>query len=369
MVTPTSERRAKSPGSACKQTPLRGSLGIPSRRQSNILSPKEKLLLYCDQQRILTFQECIPGPVMDACVKIGEGSFGEVFRTTNKDGNTVALKIVPIEGENQKTFEEILPEIVISRELSKLKEGSCNRTGGFIHLHRVCLVQGAWPDHLLAMWDQWHTEREGGSYNDRPDIFPDSQLFVVMEFEDGGCDLEHFQFSTFKEAKAALHQICVTLAVAEAALQFEHRDLHWGNVLVKRIDSTHYLNGEKVCVATSGLEVKIIDFTLSRIQKDGQPLYCDLSTSPSLFEQEMEGEIQFDIYRDMKKETRNDWKRHCPYTNVLWLHYLADKLLKKQYCRSNLRSWQQKLRYFKKQVLDCRTVAQVLKDCAIFKDQ
>ncbi|CAH1259160.1 GSG2 [Branchiostoma lanceolatum] len=188
MVTPTSSLRAKSPGSGVKQMPLRGSVGIPSRKQSNIMSPlfkkalqnsvrmspTEKLLLNCDQERILTFQECIPGAMMDRCVKIGEGVFGEVFRTTKEDGSSVALKIIPIEGdfhvndEPQKTFEEILPEIVISRELSELQEGSCNQTGGFIHLHRVCLVQGAWPEHLLSMWDQWHKERAGGSENDKP---------------------------------------------------------------------------------------------------------------------------------------------------------------------------------------------------------
>ncbi|KAI8485608.1 Serine/threonine-protein kinase haspin [Branchiostoma belcheri] len=383
--------RAKSPGSGVKQTPLRGAMGLPSRHGSMMsplfkkavqnrvrISPKEKLLLHCDKERILTFQECIPGAMMERCVKIGEGVFGEVFRTRRDDGSSVALKIIPIEGdfpvndEPQKTFEEILPEIVISRELSELKDGTCNQTGGFIHLHRVCLVQGAWPDHLLAMWDQWHQEKAGGSENDKPDMFPDSQLFVVLEFADGGCDLEHFQFHSLSQAKAVLHQITIALAVAEAALQFEHRDLHWGNVLVRKVEeqsSTHHLAGEEVCVATSGLDVNIIDFTLSRMQKDGQPLYCDLSADPTLFEGK--GDYQFDIYREMKKENQDNWKRHHPYTNVLWLHYLADKLLNKKYraIKKSQRQWQQKFRTFLKQVLACRTVAQVLEDCQLFKEK
>ncbi|XP_078701432.1 serine/threonine-protein kinase haspin-like isoform X2 [Branchiostoma floridae x Branchiostoma belcheri] len=343
---------------------------------------QEDFLTHCHEKRILTFQECIPGAMLERCVKIGEGVFGEVFQSRRDDGSSVVLKIIPIEGDfpvndqPQKTFEEILPEIVISRELSELhvkpvKDGAENQTGCFIHLHRVCLVQGAWPDHLLAMWDRWHQEKAGGSENDNPDMFPRSQLFVVLESEDGGCDLEHFQFYSLREAKAVLHQITIALAVAEAALQFEHRDLHWGNVLVRKggeQSSTHHLAGEEVCVATRGLDVNIIDFTLSRIHKDGQPLYCDLSANPTLFEGE--GDYQFDIYREMKKENRDNWKQHHPYTNVLWLHYVADKLLHKKYrATKSHRQWQQKFRTFRKQVLACRTVAQVLEDCQLFEEK
>lgn len=65
-----------------------------------------------------------------------------------------------------------------------------------------------------------------------------------------------------------LHQVTCALAVAESALQFEHRDLHVGNVLVKRTSQrtiNYVLHGEEHTLETYGVKVAIIDFTLSRL--------------------------------------------------------------------------------------------------------
>ncbi|KIO17795.1 hypothetical protein M407DRAFT_167681 [Tulasnella calospora MUT 4182] len=40
------------------------------------------------------------------------------------------------------------------------------------------------------------------------------------------------------------------------------------------------------------------------------------------------GDYQFDIYRMMKTHIGEDWGQFRPLTNVMWLHYLAVKLLK-----------------------------------------
>ena len=65
-------------------------------------------------------------------------------------------------------------------------------------------------------------------------MFQSDQFFIVFEFIDGGVDLERFQFSSMEEALSVLQQITVSLSVAQESLMFEHRDLHWGNVLIKR---------------------------------------------------------------------------------------------------------------------------------------
>ena len=80
----------------------------------------------------------------------------------------------------------------------------------------------------------------------------------------------NIQLNTMAEAKAILTQVAVSLAVAEKALNFEHRDLHWGNVLIaqtkkKRLE--YLLDDRVLSVESEGIKVAIIDFTLSRLTK------------------------------------------------------------------------------------------------------
>ena len=80
----------------------------------------------------------------------------------------------------------------------------------------------------------------------------------------------YFQFENMQQAKSVLAQVVYALAVAEECLQFEHRDLHWGNILVKptnREDITFKLMGRRCSVPSMGVEANIIDFTMSRLTK------------------------------------------------------------------------------------------------------
>ncbi|KAG8517053.1 Serine/threonine-protein kinase haspin [Galemys pyrenaicus] len=294
----------------------------------------EKVYGECNQEGPIPFSYCLPREKLQNCEKIGEGVFGEVFQI-NVNHSPVALKIMAIEGPDlvngthQKTFEEILPEIIISKELSLLANEVTNRTEGFIGLNSVHCVQGSYPPLLLRAWDNYNSTK--GSANNRPDFFKDDQLFIVLEFEFGGTDLEQMskKLSSLVTAKSILHQITASLAVAEASLHFEHRDLHWGNVLLKKTslrELQYTLNGKTSTIPTRGLQVNIIDYTLSRLERDGIVVFCDISTDEDLFTGE--GDYQFEIYRLMRKENNNCWGEYHPYNNVLWLHYLTDKILK-----------------------------------------
>uniref|UniRef100_A0AAY5K8T0 Serine/threonine-protein kinase haspin n=1 Tax=Esox lucius TaxID=8010 RepID=A0AAY5K8T0_ESOLU len=338
------------------------------------LSDAEKVYSECGQAGPVSFQDCIPSDRMKNISKIGEGTFGEVFSTNNTAGELVALKIIPVEGseqvngEEQKTFGEILHEIIISKELSSLKAKTHNQTTGFIGLKDLHCVQGRYPPDLLKAWDCFNTLR--GSENDRPDFFSEDQLFLILEFEFGGSDLENSngKLASVGVAKSILHQVAAALAVAEQELHFEHRDLHWGNVLVqttKDKQGSFMLNGMSHSIETRGVSVRIIDYSLSRLEIDGLTVSCDISEDEELFQGQ--GDYQFDIYRIMRQENRNVWSEFHPHSNVLWLHYLCSKLLTMAYRSRGGRGIKQTrmdLQHFHDNVLTCSSASEVLHNCS-----
>lgn len=55
--------------------------------------------------------------------------------------------------------------------------------------------------------------------------------------------------------------------MAENSFEFEHRDLHWGNILVRECSDTiqeFILDGELHQVESHNVKATIIDFSLSR---------------------------------------------------------------------------------------------------------
>lgn len=170
------------------------------------------------------------------------------------------------------------------------------------------------------------------------------------------------QFSPPK-AYSVLQQVCVALAVAERTLEFEHRDLHWGNILVAQTKDqvmSFRVDNKPYEIKTHGVKASIIDFTLSRISKGcvtfffqiiihqctrqywlimpiwvsvpfigGVTVFQDLAADPSLFTMDGAQDYQFEIYRMMKQVMINEWSRFEPVTNVYWLHYLTDKFRNK----------------------------------------
>ena len=95
-----------------------------------------------------------------------------------------------------------------------------------------------------------------------------------------------------------------SLAEAESEYKFEHRDLHWGNILISkttRKTRKFKVGGKFISVPMNGVSATIIDFTLSRMSlKSGQIIYYAIGSDPDMFIGI--GDYQFEIYRMMKRE-------------------------------------------------------------------
>ncbi|XP_059617551.1 serine/threonine-protein kinase haspin homolog [Phlebotomus argentipes] len=296
------------------------------------LTHRGLVLRYCGQSEPLDFNEVYSESVLRNCRKVGEGVYSEVFMFKDLHGRPIVLKVIPIEGDKlvngevQKRFEEIISEIVITAELSKLKNGQEYRTAGFVDLVNVRCVQGSYPEHLVDLWELYRDNQ--GTDNDHPEIFDHDQLYIVLELGNGGQDLEAFNFKNALEAYSAFIQVALSLAVAEQKYEFEHRDLHWGNILLSKTDDKEIeflFNGEIIAIPSHGVRVTIIDYTLSRMVYAGQCQYNDLAQDEELFS--ASGDYQFDIYRLMRNQVENQWEKHDAFNNVLWLHYLVDKMI------------------------------------------
>jgi serine/threonine-protein kinase haspin len=181
---------------------------------------------------------------------VGEGAFGEVFMLPNHiDKDPPVVKIVPVEGSAlvnghpQTKLADMLGEIIISTELSKLAQNCLDTVAhGFVPVHRCNLTAGVYPDMLLEKWDVFHKEKT--SENDRPDqdLFKDQvepQKFVVLELGNGGKDLENIVLYNAAQGLAIFEQVAHAIAMAEQEFMFEHRDLHWGNIVVRECVKKH----------------------------------------------------------------------------------------------------------------------------------
>ncbi|KAJ2263274.1 hypothetical protein GGI01_000870, partial [Coemansia sp. RSA 376] len=331
--------------------------------------------------------------------KIGEATYSEVFsaqwryvpRTRYDNFNSkkgkvkgerlmqVALKVIPFgnsavksgTGEPQTTLRDLYQEIGATLALSRLSERERAKLqearmqvkkplkpkerelgANFVKAFRVCICQGPLPAPLLRAWDRWKAEYPDLCENMRPDYYPPNQLFAVFVLEMGGETLENAPVSTWKEARSIIRQLALSMALAERHNQFEHRDLHWGNIMVTRSNSNQTFlyqlppTGARVKSALMSIpsykvRCTIIDYTLSRLHIDNdagdvaanKPANYDPAKNvfyvalkdESLFQGQ--GDIQYDVYRQMRQCSKDDWEGFHPHTNVMWLTYAFQKIL------------------------------------------
>ncbi|OSX59451.1 hypothetical protein POSPLADRAFT_1067204 [Postia placenta MAD-698-R-SB12] len=271
--------------------------------------------------------------------KIGEASYSEVFGIGD-----VVLKVIPLRDEEKprtaingeegldmpapSDARDVLREIIVTHAMGEM----CS---GFVQLLRTYIVRGKYPSLLLDLWDEYNEKK--GSESARPDSFTVSQVYAIIVLPNGGPDLEAYAFESatktgWRQACSLFWQVTRALAEAEDIVSFEHRDLHWGQILVKNL-APPPKPSLKATMKTSmddvvhGVEATIIDLGLARMDTTDTD---QIETYWTQFDEEVfegEGDYQFDVYRMMRTHNRDSWEEYRPLSNVMWLHYLTLKLL------------------------------------------
>ncbi|KAI4138194.1 MAG: hypothetical protein L6R39_006916 [Caloplaca ligustica] len=279
--------------------------------------------------------------------KIAHGTYGAVFRIESKaePGTFTIGKLIPLQaksGLGSKTKEFTSPEAAHNEvELLTILD----ELPGFVQFRKAEVLQGALPEALKdasIAFDVNRDQEDMSRWWARAcDHSP--QLWLFLEMSDAGTDLETLypqqdqpdpglpnpRRPTVTEVRDIFWQVACALARAEQRFEFEHRDLHLGNICLRLPEEPVSDGGSMLCTENPSVLVTIIDYTLSyaRAPQRVNPTFYDLSRDRVLFEGT--GARQYDVYRDMMMATRGKWSKYTPFTNVLWLYHLLHMLLDK----------------------------------------
>ncbi|KAE8134793.1 hypothetical protein BDV38DRAFT_285564 [Aspergillus pseudotamarii] len=311
-------------------------------------------------------------------VKIAEGSYGEVYKLRLREemckkemsrsklarlkayGDNV-FKVVPLRaqsGPGSKKFTsiaEIVSEVKMLKYLDPIP--------GFARFREIHVVQGRFPESFQNAWDHYKKTKDD-CLNPNPSskrAYPDSQLWAIVEMDDAGCELEKFAWSSTFQIYDIFWGVAMALARAEEYAQFEHRDLHLGNVCIRstrpdgcmnpptdlEVMSQSYSSG----FGLSTLETTIIDYSLSRaelrVEESGEVVEVASSDldKKQIFDaigRDEDEAMLRDTYRYMRAQLYNGnpletekmldvpgiWADYAPRTNLVWLLFLLKSLLK-----------------------------------------
>ncbi|KXX79528.1 Serine/threonine-protein kinase haspin hrk1 [Madurella mycetomatis] len=360
-----------------------------------------------DGLRTLTWSDvCLPG---DRIEKIAEASYAEVYRITNEHGTSI-IKTVRLESpikpqtkaqersglvdEEPHSEEDMLGELRISEWLADIP--------GFVVYKEQYVVRGKAPKALLETHQAFH-RRMKRKDPDRLQFYPspsrylDETRFLVVELGDAGIALEDFELTSISQVWDIFLHTALALARAEDLIEFEHRDLHEGNLCIRRVrpPTTKPFSSppSPLQFGFSGLDITILDYGLSRAADPSSRA----SSTPSIVAYDLEKDLalftsthaplQTNTYRAMRSFLINadrvpllldpkhhtvpyppcrstssatssassssggtpiSWREHHPYTNVLWLAYLYNYLIR------HFKGDRKELAQFKKETAELR---------------
>lgn len=277
-----------------------------------------------------------------------------------------------------QSYHDIFNELVVTQALSQLHDGvvmdkdpkSLSKNHFFCLIHEIKVVSGNLESILnkssrstispnLPMTnDEKKIVKEANDEavtikdDDLKDLNEDDRmLMAALPFEYVVSVMRHdgqplWWMMTHKTINAeqltsVLVQVIVGLAIAEKVYLYEHRDLHVSNILIKKTSKSSIpfiLDGNKYHVITKGIKATIIDATFSRLTHNGKVYYRDLTSTLRAYGSKKTPtrmSLQNRSYRQMVHVTRNNWEDFNPKTNLIWLTYLCETIMKNETLKGN----------------------------------
>lgn len=303
-------------------------------------------------------------------VKIAEGTYGSVFRLSDRSGSHRATigKLMPLRAKSgvgsKKATNTSVADAASEIKLLELM----NDVPGFVVFRGAEVLIGSLPKALrteYAAFQKREMSRNDAEYFSIAETsFPRHQAWLFIEMDNAGMELDRafhqtdesglLQFSKSGDRYLPVHRTrdifwgtVEALARGEEMHNFEHRDLHLSNICIDLHDGDNGANDQDsprddygLVPTTINLSVTIIDYTLSRATLPNRSAIFNSMRDPGIFQGDGAADLQFDIYRHMRdlvfhlpfssQERRNatrSWKDYVPITNVLWLSFLLTKLM------------------------------------------
>ena len=275
--------------------------------------------------------------------KIGEGSYGEVYRASDSSDQTVIFKLIPLRPQKgpgsctRTPIKEAVNEVKLLEKMSQVP--------GFVEFRGACVLRGSMPAQLVEQWNAYRTTERSVETDDpnKKRTYPSTQLWLALEMSDAGIDLSHYQPLITKSSFIPPHrswdifwQTVKALAKAEIHAEFEHRDLHMGNICIDGTSSKPSESDVKLVPRheptpfpfdSTGVRVTIIDYSLARARiSDDLILFNNLEEDGGMFDPNNPHNT---YNRILEVVGSGKWNESRLETNVMWLSHLLRALLQK----------------------------------------
>lgn len=242
----------------------------------------------------------------------------------------------------EEVYSNVFQETVICKALSNLHSITVNRRGhefkvhAFAKVFKMSMVTGPILD-----WD--NNDGDGK----RTGFFECTRLtslvriyaeYIVICMEKCGVSLRKAVKQNgmcLTQIVSVLQQLVFSLIAAEVMYEYEHRDLHEANIMVRTTSREHLsfvIHSRVYTIPTNGVRLFIIDNTFARARIGEQVYYTYLSNKletiarKSMKMADSEMHPQEVVYKNMYFKAAHHWDKWMPESNVWWVCHIVNRI-------------------------------------------